>query len=485
MLKHVTPFLVGALLVVSPALGEKMQAIVQTSSGPVSGSDGGDVVSWKGIPFAKPPVGDLRWRAPQPVDPWETVLDATTYRSDCIQLPFGHPTTNMQVPVSEDCLYLNAWKPAIAKGKLPIIIWIYGGGWVIGGSSPKLYSGENLAREGLLVFNFNYRIGRFGFFAHPQLTRSKPDQDLFYNYGVLDQIAALKWIKQNAAAFGGDPNNITIMGESAGGVSIHILATSPQVPSDLFHKAIIMSGANAGDFGTGRLADAERVGAAFAEAEGVASEDLQAISKLRALPADRILGDLGFQKILQGPPGFIGAGPVEDGRIVVNIGKAYNSGRFKRVLMMIGATADDMGGRTGFMVAGARRASLSVSSQGVPVFQYRFSFASPTVASGLALHASDIAYFLRNPARIAENIGPVDTEIMMRASQYVVAFARTDPSKPRLPGWPRFVGKNGVIADFGKDGRLRIGPDPWADEIDAAPPPSYPGLGAAREVVRD
>ena len=143
-----------------------------------------------------------------------------------MQLPLPSDAAPLGTAPSEDCLYLSVWKPAQTTGRLPVLVWIYGGGWVNGGASPATYSGANLAREGILVASFNYRIGRFGWFAHPQLTRENADNGLRINYGTLDQIAALKWIQKNIAAFGGDPDNVTVMGESAGGVSLHVLNTS-------------------------------------------------------------------------------------------------------------------------------------------------------------------------------------------------------------------------------------------------------------------
>ena len=252
---------------------------------------------------------------------------------------------------SEDWLYLNVWKPAQMTGRLPVLVWIYGGGWVNGGASPATYSGANLAREGILVASFNYRIGRFGWFAHPQLTRENADNGLRINYGTLDQIAALKWIQKNIAAFGGHPDNVTVMGESAGGVSLHVLNTST-LTEGLYHKAIIMSGANGGDLGTATLADAEAVGLNFTRRHGIADDDPQSLVKLRAMSQELITGDLNLSNGSGGnPPTFTG-GPIVDGRIVTSIGQTYASGAFRRVPMMIGATSGDMGGRTGFMVGG-------------------------------------------------------------------------------------------------------------------------------------
>ncbi len=279
---------IGACLAAgaSTVMQAQSSTVIKTSEGSVRGSIVDGVASWKGIPFAGPPVGQLRWRAPQPATPWTGIRDAIEYQHDCMQLPFGGDAAPLGTSPSEDCLYLNIWRPAVAAGRLPVLVWIYGGGWVNGGSSPPTYSGANLAREGILVASFNYRIGRFGWFAHPQLTRRNADNGLLINYGTLDQIVALKWIQKNVAAFGGDPNNVTVMGESAGGVSIHVLNTST-LTKGLYHKAIIMSGANGGDLGTATLADAEALGLNFARRKGLADDDPQPLVKLRAMSGKR------------------------------------------------------------------------------------------------------------------------------------------------------------------------------------------------------
>ena len=174
------------------------------------------MLSFKGIPFAAPPVGDLRWKPPQPVTPWTGVRPATAYGSDCMQLPFPGDAAPLGTPPAEDCLVVNVWRPADASTKLPVMVWIYGGGFVNGGSSPAVYDGSQFAKRGVVLVSFNYRVGRFGFFAHPALTKESPNGPLG-NYAFLDQIAALKWVQKNIAAFGGDAGNVTIFGESAGG----------------------------------------------------------------------------------------------------------------------------------------------------------------------------------------------------------------------------------------------------------------------------
>jgi para-nitrobenzyl esterase len=201
-----------------------------TAQPPIGGpnsvnSYGASVVSYKGIPFAAPPVGNLRWRPPQPAARWTGVRQATEFGADCMQGRFDPPPAPDTPPArapSEDCLFLNVWRPASAapRAKLPVMFWIYGGGFVGGSSALPNTSGTQFAKHGVVLVAANYRVGSLGFFAFPALSRERPDE-LKGNYAYMDQIAALKWVQQNIAAFGGDPNDVTIFGFSAGGVSVH------------------------------------------------------------------------------------------------------------------------------------------------------------------------------------------------------------------------------------------------------------------------
>ena len=212
---------IAALLSVTAALAATsgLETVVKIDSGWVAGS-GAAVRSYKGIPFAAPPVGDLRWKPPQPVKPWKGVRVAKSFPAMCPQFQF------IPGPQSEDCLGLNVWTPArSASEKLPVMVWIHGGGFVIGASSQSAYDGEPLAAEGVVVVSINYRLGIFGFLAHPALSKESP-QGVSGNYGLLDMVAALEWVKRNIGVFGGDPNNVTIFGESAGGTAVCLLMVS-------------------------------------------------------------------------------------------------------------------------------------------------------------------------------------------------------------------------------------------------------------------
>ncbi len=262
-------------------------AQVTTASGPVEGTATADgaVRVFKGIPFAAPPVGDLRWKAPQPVAPWTEVRQATAFGPRCQQ---GSIFNDMifRDEMSEDCLYLNVWAPAKAGGKLPVMFWIHGGGFQAGSASEPRQDGEQLARKGVIVVSANHRLGVFGFFAHPELTNESA-QKASGNYGLLDQVAALAWIKANIASFGGDPGNVTIFGESAGSFSVSALVASP-LAKGLVHKAIGESGAyftlGSGGLQTRQLPAAEEQGQKFAMALGTAD-----LAALRAKPAADVL----------------------------------------------------------------------------------------------------------------------------------------------------------------------------------------------------
>lgn len=223
--------------------------VVSLKTGKVSGTRSSDqqIISFKGIPFAAPPVGPLRWKAPQPVSPWQGIKDCSRFSASPMQpkpAPFSMWTSEFLIPeepISEDCLYLNVWTSSATKNKKkPVLVWIYGGGFSSGGSACPIYDGEALARKDIVVVSINYRVGIFGFFAHPEL---KEDGEKSGNFGLLDQIAALQWIKENIQSFGGDPKQVTIAGQSAGAMSVNALVASPMA-AGLFNKAIAQSGAN-------------------------------------------------------------------------------------------------------------------------------------------------------------------------------------------------------------------------------------------------
>src|SRR3954468_14568624 len=290
---------VGAAAVLQPAA-----PIVTIDSGQIQGVIADGVLSFKGVPFAAAPVGELRWRSPQPVGKWTGVRQASEFEADCMQGRFGPPavaTAGAPAPrlPSEDCLYLNVWRPADPAGRnLPVMVWIYGGGFTGGSSAAPNTSGVGFAKQRVILVAMNYRVGRFGFFAFPALSSERPDETKG-NYAYMDQIAALQWVKRNISAFGGDPNNVTLFGFSAGGVSVHSMLASPMARG-LFQKAIVESGGSRDSVLTARpmRADgvdpnypvsAETIGITFAKSMGIDGTDQAALVKLRALSADMVL----------------------------------------------------------------------------------------------------------------------------------------------------------------------------------------------------
>ncbi len=318
-------------------------APVKTETGMVAGTSGSaaGVTAWLGIPYAAPPVGDLRWRPPQPAAAWAGVRQATSFGTSCMQqqLRSRLPWTDeymTQNDVGEDCLSLNVWTPT-TRGAAPlaVMVWIYGGGFNEGSSAVDVYDGAPLASRGVVVVSMNYRTGVLGFLAHPELSKESP-HGVSGNYGLLDQIAALRWVQANIRAFGGDPSNVTIFGQSAGGLSVAALMRSP-LATGLFVRAIGMAGpgliSRAGLGRGGSLQDREAAGVKFAAAHGATT-----LAALRALPATTFIAPA-VAKGNAVPP----VSPVDDGWVLPTVAPTT------QVPVMVGFTADDIGtGGQGF-----------------------------------------------------------------------------------------------------------------------------------------
>lgn len=269
---------------------------IKTANGMVEGIYDSGIHTFKGIPFAAPPVGEFRWREPQPVKNWEGMLKTDKFGSRAMQLPLFGDMNFRSSGVSEDCLYLNVWSPAqSADDKLPVLVYFYGGGLVAGDGSEPRYDGESMARNGVVAVTVNYRLGVFGFFSHPELTRESPHQ-ASGNYGLLDQQAALLWVQKNIAAFGGDPKRVTIAGESAGSFSVSAQMASP-ISKNLFAGAIGESGSLLGNFEPKPLHEVEQQGVQFAKELGFNS-----LKEMRAMPADKLLQATANQQILSFSP---------------------------------------------------------------------------------------------------------------------------------------------------------------------------------------
>ena len=315
-----------ALFFVTNTIVAQQPSPVKVEEGFVQGTIEDGLKVYRGIPFAAPPVGDLRWKAPQPAAKWEGIKQADKFAPGPIQ--GGNPPSGK----SEDCLYLNIWSPAkSANDRIPVLVWIYGGGFNAGSTSETTYSGEKLAKKGVVFVSIAYRVGQLGFMAHPELSGENPNR-VSGNYGLLDMIAGLKWIQKNISVFGGDPKKITIFGESAGGIAVSMLCASP-LAKGLFHGAISQSG---GSFGPPRpttfpgenlkrLADAENAGAAYVKNSGFSS-----IAEMRKVSADKLPAIRGL------------AWPIIDGYVIPDDQhKLYEARKFNDVPVLVGYNSDE------------------------------------------------------------------------------------------------------------------------------------------------
>jgi para-nitrobenzyl esterase len=481
--KHSMRFIVLLALIVfacacsSPSL----TTTVEVAGGTIEGVEQDGIFSYKGIPFAAPPVGDLRWKAPVPVQPWTGVKKADAFGCACMQASGSMGNT---APVSEDCLYLNVWTPAKKTyEKIPVIFWVHGGGFMGGSTSTPMYDGTGFAKKGGVLVSVAYRLGPFGFLAHPELSRESGNGS--GNYGMQDMIAGLKWVKENIARFGGDPSNVTIFGHSAGGAAISILAASP-VTKGLFHRAICMSGgsfaplqtSNQAGMGMGipSLKVAESTGEEFLKELGVAD-----IKEARALSAEEI------QKSLPGGMGGMRFRPGADGYVISNdLYSLYQAGSFNDTPILLGHTSDEMGsfGRSPNVTpvefekqireqygpkadailgayphstdAEATRASKDIrnisfswntwtwshlqSRKGKgKAFQYYFDY-HPNSPDGGSGHGSDVPYAFQTLGGPMGAPKQEDLKLSDMISSYWINFARSgDPNGPGLPKWPAFT----------------------------------------------
>jgi para-nitrobenzyl esterase len=512
MRKHQVIICIAAIAAAATLQAASDQVKIQ--SGRVKGVVKDGVISFKGIPFAAPPVGDLRWRPPQPVKPWSGVRPAVEYGSDCMQKPFPGDAAPLGTPPAEDCLFMNVWVPEKpASRKLPVMVWIYGGGFVNGGSSPAVYDGSQFARRGVVFVSFNYRLGRFGFFAHPALTKENPSGPLG-NYGYMDQIAALQWVQKNAAAFGGDPENVTVFGESAGGGSVLTMLTSP-LAKGLVHKAIVESGGGRtlllGPRYLSRsdpkgLPSGESVGVAFAKSVGIEGDDAAALAALRKLPAGQVVAGLNMASM--NVPTY--AGPMIDGKVVVESpAEAYAAGRGAKVPLMAGANSADIGfafaktidelfapfgpdapkakaaydpqgnlplqrvamtfAADRMMVEPARFIVRTLAAAGQPAYEFRFSYVAESMRKQWpgAPHATEIPFvFDTVAARYGKDLTEADKATASAANQYWVNFARTgNPNGQGLPEWPVYTPQADKLMDFALSGPAAK-PDPWKVRLD-------------------
>jgi para-nitrobenzyl esterase len=482
------PFaLVFAVLPLAAAITDP----VRVEQGKISGTQGStpDVRVFKGIPFAAPPIGDLRWRAPKPAADWAGVRKADQFSATCMQTPYpqGSLYYSEAQPVSEDCLYLNIWTAAkSASDKRPVMVWIHGGAFTRGSGSTPTYNGENLAKKGVVLVTINYRLGIFGFFAHPELTQES-EHHSSGDYGILDEVAALQWVQKNIAAFGGDPKRVTIFGESAGSWAVNVLVASP-LTKGLFQRAIGESGANFNKMAN--LADLEKAGLRAGAS----------IQELRAKSAEDVLKTLGSFSV-----------NVDGWLLPTDVMTIFEKGQQNDVPVLIGSNADE---GTAFMppkitVAGMQAtakqrfgaradqfsqvypassdeeawkssaalmrdqtfglqmrtwARMQTKTGKSPAYLYYFSRVPPGNEHYGAFHASEIPYIFGTADIGKRTWQDTDRKLSDVMSSYWVNFATSgNPNGKGLPPWPKY--------EENKDLALGLG-----DQIQPIPVPNKAGL---------
>ena len=504
--------LVSTLCLAACAYSQPAPTVIVTG-GAVHGYLAAPGAAFKAIPFAEPPVGALRWREPQPVKPWRSVRDATRYSAACVQNPIGtgvflaplarrygasYPTPRWDL--SEDCLYLNVWTPEWpVKEPRAVMLWLHGGSNRIGSGNEPGYDGAELARHGVVVVTINYRLGPLGFFAHPALTRESPHHSSG-NYGLLDQIAALRWVRENIAKFGGDPARVTVFGESAGSIDAGMLMCSP-LTTGLFARAIMESGPVVGLAYAHSLRQAEKFG------ERVARLALResSMQSLRALPAQAIL-DAAVAAAKQEPnPEFVLDGWVLTGapqevfaagaqqpaglivgnnareasafRVAAGAPLAVDRGPMKTLRIGYGSLApiamaayaiDTHIGRTAaadewlndaLMTCPAAAMATLNAAAGRPSFLYQFRRSIPGKGeSDLgSFHSLELPYVfgaLRNPVWGWLTFQKVDDSLAAAIQSYWTNFAKTgDPNGAGLPRWRAYTVGSEQYMEFGNDGR--------------------------------
>lgn len=467
--------------------------IVSVAQGQLSGKSQGSVTAYLGVPYAAAPIGANRWRPPQPARPWGGVRTGDTLGASCMQdrwPPFG-PYTRAFVdvgPVSEDCLFLNVWSPVQKAGPLPVLVWIHGGGFVGGAGATPINDGARLAAKGAVVVTINYRLGVFGYLAHPGLTAEDP-RHTSGNYGLEDQVAALKWVRDNIARFGGDPKNVTVAGESGGAVSVSSLLISPEA-AGLFQRAVAVSGTAMG-FAAPTLSQAEQYGVKLAQGLGADN-----VAALRAVPAEKILAG-----VIEPPPGPGGAPgfafwPVADGSILptdpnnaaaplttsATLLTGYNTdenslvvatsqadfekyarawfGAQAPAIMALyphGTDAEAIASihllaRDRYMTALRLWTDARLSRGGPSLYRYLYDHPSP-VADGPgfgAFHTAGVPYIFGTLDTADRPYGPVDRAISEQLQGYLINFLRRgDPNGPGLPVWSKADVTGGTVMEIG------------------------------------
>lgn len=471
-------------------------APVQTVAGLITGTatTHPNVRAYLGIPFAAPPVGKARWQPPHALAPWTGTRAADHFSASCMQpgpSAFGPWTLEflLRGPVSEDCLYLNLWTAAKRTERRPVLVYVYGGGFGSGSGDVPVYEGTHLATKGLVVITINYRVGALGFMAHPELTAESPAH-ASGNYGLLDQVAALEWVRDNVAAFGGDPKRVTVSGQSAGAMSVALLTASP-LARGLFQRAIVESGPGAlvsmgvpGMRGLARpLADAERDGVALAAAKGAKS-----LPELRALPAaefarasGRFGPDVDGLFLADDMAALVAAGKVNDVPLLTGLNADEGSAsptyghlsaeQFKQqVAQRFAERANELLARyparpaaeaSRSQITSARDAAVAgvqrmlsdrARTAHTPAFAYYFDRVIPWPEHPEfgAFHTSEVPYVFGTLDALPRPWSTVDRRLSEAMMAYWVNFAtRGDPNGPGLPKWPAFAPTKANFMELG------------------------------------
>ena len=472
-------------LAACPLVSWAQSPVVRTASGPVQGAIENDLTVFRGLPYAAPPVGEQRWREPQPVQPWSVARQASTVGASCPQKRGlsleggGDPGV-----INEDCLYLNVFTPrAEAGAKLPVMVWIHGGALIFGSGGMPLYDGSALARRGAVVVTLNYRLGPLGFFTHPTLEQERPGGPV--NFGLLDQITALQWVRQNIEAFGGDASKVTVFGQSAGAQSVLALMASP-LAAGLFQGAIAESPYS---YPGHTRAKAAATGAAIADAVGLPGARAS-MDALRQIPAERLSALDGKEVSLS--TSFI----TGDAAVPLPLLEVFQQGREAAVPLVIGSNSDDasvvlafgidpaqavqklgkarvlvkafypevkderqlglaMGRDVGFTAFARRIAYLH--SQKSPTWRYYFSHTGVDAGSAGAGHGAEVPYVMgttRQCQCLGQPATPLDLAVEHRLGDRWVAFAAT--GKPEgIVAWPQDNRGRGVVLDIGNQDTVR------------------------------
>ncbi|MCE7901804.1 MAG: carboxylesterase family protein [Gammaproteobacteria bacterium PRO9] len=455
---------------------------VQTDHGRLRGTAEEGINVFRGIPYAAPPVGALRWRPPQPAANWNGVRDATAFGPVC---PQTIRSVSPDTPQSEDCLTLNIYAPANASaGSLPVMVWIHGGSFRWGAGSQPAYDGVTFAKQGVVLVTINYRLDRLGRFGHPALTRTQANEGLA-NYGIMDQVAALRWVHDNIASFGGNPQRVTIFGYSAGGVSVNYLMVAPSARG-LFQRAISESGGVAADAsrhlrtGSGRFKSLESEGLEFAASFGI-TDDAQAPAKLRALTV---------KQILDYPQKDFSMNPVVDGTVIPDdLGKMFREGRQDPVpylagansweasliqgfnlpmaAVMLGVTPDEARKVYGALddkalkdtyfgdmlfLAPAWTLAADMQAAKTPAWLYYYSYVDDDQRGKVpgAAHGEEVSHLFRRSLRPNRTLSAHDLEVSVPLRHYWINFARTgNPNGDNVPDWKPFTRATPWTMDFG------------------------------------